>query len=623
MCGICGRFGYRGGDTADRARLRAARDHMAARGPDGSGEWSSADGAVWLGHRRLSIIDLSERGAQPMADARGQIVVTFNGEIYNFRELRRALEAKGHVFRSESDTEILIELYRSEGPDFVTALRGMFAFALWDGARRRLLLARDPYGIKPLYYSNDGRAITFASSVKALTASGLVCSSLDATGLAGFHVFGSVPEPWTIERDIRAVPAGSVITVDANGASAPRTYFALGATIAAGEAAAEKRGRASAAAVETIIAEARAALLDSVRHHMVADVPVGAFLSAGVDSGALVGLMRDAGQSNISTLTLAYDELAGSAADEAPLAEVVARAYGTQHAMRRVTARELIDDLPRIFDAMDQPSVDGINTWFVAKAARECGLKVAISGVGGDELLGGYDTFRRVPRLARQLKMPARIPLLARMARSSARLGRSAGLPVHPKLAGLLGYGGSLPGVYMVLRGLFMPDELAEASGDRGILREGLKELAPLAMLECALRQGPDSATGQVAVLESSFYLRNQLLRDADWASMAHSLEVRTPLVDSVLLARLAALTPALPPGSGKSLLANAPSLPLPRDVVERKKTGFSIPLAAWLDPTPVPRRAAEPFPRRWARRVLKNWRAVGAAHEEAVAAAG
>jgi asparagine synthase (glutamine-hydrolysing) len=605
MCGICGAFVYRGSEALDFERLRAARDYMTPRGPNGSGEWASANRAVWFGHRRLSIIDLSERGAQPMMDVAGELVVTFNGEIYNFRELRRDLEARGHIFRSDSDTEVLIELYRAKGPDFVADLRGMFAFALWDTARGRLLLARDPYGIKPLYYADNGRMVKFASSVKALTSSGLVSSTLSPAGLVGFYVFGSVPEPWTIERDIRAVPAGTIITVDERGTTAPSRYYSITSTLGSGERAA---AGLSSGGAEVLVVEARAALLDSVRHHLVADVPVGAFLSAGVDSGALVGLMRDAGQSNIRTITLAYDELLGSAADEAPLAEVVARQFGTNHTTRRLMANELHDDLPRIFAAMDQPSIDGINTWFVAKAAHEAGLKVAISGVGGDELFGGYDTFRRVPNLARRLALPTRLPLVAQFARNAAYLCRWSGLPLHPKLAGLLSYGGTLHGAYILVRGLFMPDEICEMGADPDFMRAGLKELQPVEMLESALRDGPRSEAGKVAALESSIYLRNQLLRDADWASMAHSLEVRTPLVDSALLTKLSALIAALPSASGKMLLANAPASPLPREVIDRRKTGFSIPLEKWLGGEALRGARGEVFMRRWARRIGSNW---------------
>jgi asparagine synthase (glutamine-hydrolysing) len=383
MCGINGIYAYRTSSPIDETILRRTRDFMTARGPDGRGEWYSADRRVALGHRRLAIIDLTEAGAQPMRSHDGEIVVTFNGEIYNHQALRRELEARGCRFNSRSDTEVLIHAYRVLGPDMVKTLRGMFAFALWDARRQELMLARDPYGIKPLYYADDGHTFCFASSVKALTEVGGVSRDPDPAGVVGFYLFGSVPEPFTTHRAVHSVPAGSVLVVGADNARQPECYFSI--ADAYSDAEAEHRPMAE----EEIQERFRAALFDSVRHHLVADVPVGAFLSAGVDSGALVALMREADQQEIRTVTIVFEEFAGTNADEAPLAEQVAQRYGTRHTRRRVDAAEFRSDLPAIMAAMDQPSIDGINTWFVSKAARELGLKVAVSGIGGDELLGG------------------------------------------------------------------------------------------------------------------------------------------------------------------------------------------------------------------------------------------
>jgi len=346
---------------------------MAARGPDGVGEWYSSDERIGLGHRRLTIIDLSERGAQPMASADGRLVVTFNGEIYNYRQLRASLERRGYAFRSQTDTEVLLHLYAEKGEAMVGELRGMFAFGLWDAEKGALLLARDPYGIKPLYYADDGWTLRFASQVKALVAGGRVSRAQEPAGWVGFCLFGSVPEPFTTYQEIRALPAGSTLWVDRIGPREAKRYFSIADTYREAEVA-----RLPAEGEDLQVA-ARDALVDSVRHHLVADVPVGAFLSSGIDSGALVGLMRDVGQQDIQTVTLAFEEFRGTREDEAPLAEEVAARYGTRHTTRFVTEQEFRDDLPRILDAMDQPTIDGINTWFVSKAAHELGLKVAIS----------------------------------------------------------------------------------------------------------------------------------------------------------------------------------------------------------------------------------------------------
>ena len=521
MCGINGIYAYRrGADAIDRDELRRSRDHMAKRGPDGSGEWVSPAGTLGLGHRRLSIIDLSAAGAQPMTSADGALAVTFNGEIYNYRALRRELEARGRVFKSHSDTEVLLHLYALKGAAMVNDLCGMFAFALWDGAQEKLLLARDPYGIKPLYFTNDNGAFRFASTVKALLAGGSVSREPDAAGVVGFYLFGSVPEPFTTYRSIQAVPAGSMMAVGVDGVSGPKPYFSISDALKVGEA------KARNTPSDHPSGEFREAMLNSVRRHLVSDVPVGAFLSAGVDSGALVGLMRDAGQTQIETITVAFEEFRGSDADEEPLAKRLAEYYGAKHTTRVVDAAEFERDMPDIFAAMDQPSIDGVNSWFVSKAAAEIGLKVAISGVGGDELLGGYDTFQSVPRYVRRLgPMPRPATLLAAYDLAFKVL-RKLGMRVHPKATGLLRYGGDMPGAYLLQRGLFLPSELGDVLDDQDFVADGLARLEPRSRIAAALHEGPSAEFGVVATLESCFYLRNQLLRDTDWAGMGHSLEI-------------------------------------------------------------------------------------------------
>ena len=576
MCGIAGIYAYHyAANQVDRAELQRIRDHMARRGPDSSGEWYSSDDRVGFGHRRLTIIDLSQRGAQPMVSVDGKLVITFNGEIYNYRELRASLEARGRSFRSQSDTEVLLHLYAEKGAAMVNELRGMFAFALWDANKAGLLLVRDPHGIKPLYYADDGWTLRFASQVKALLSSGKISRNPEPAGWVGFCLFGSVPEPFTTFQEIRAVPAGSTIWVDRVGLHEAKQYFSL----------AEAYSRAEAASAPASDQEmqllAQEALLDSVRHHLVADVPVGAFLSSGVDSGALVGLMRDAGQQDIQTVTLAFEEFRGRHEDEAPLAAEIAARYGTRHTTRVVTEEEFRTDLPKILESMDQPTIDGLNTWFVSKAAHELGLKVAISGLGGDELFGGYPSFRDIPLCVRALALPSRIPFLGELARRLLmRVGNLSDF-IHPKAAGLLKYGGDYPGAYLLRRGLLMPWELEGVLG-KDTIRLGLRRLKPIRHIQALLTPRPSTRFGKVAVLESALYMRNQLLRDTDWASMAHSLEVRVPLVDVELLRRLA---PALTrqKWNAKSLLANSPRLPLPTKIIERPKTGFVTPIHTWL----------------------------------------
>jgi len=558
-----------------------------------------------LGHRRLSIIDLSDRASQPMVSADGRSVVVFNGEIYNYPQIRAELEGDGVRFRTTSDTEALLHLYERDGAEMVHRLRGMFAFAIWDEKQRRLFLARDPYGIKPLYTANDGWTFRFASQVKALLAGGNISRDPEPAGLVGFHLFGSVPEPFSLYREIRSLPAGHTQWIDGTGPKEPRPYSNVAAALA--------EGTATPVPKDDLCERVRAGVLDSVRAHLLADVEVGIFLSAGVDSGALLGLMRDAGQKDIRAITLVFSEFQGTLEDEAPLAARVCEYYGARHIVRSVSEKEFRDDLPAILEAMDQPSIDGVNSWFVSKAAKEAGLKVAISGLGGDELLGGYPSFLDLPRWRHWFGPLAAVPGLGLAARKVIG-GVAPGLSrERPKLLGVLEHSGTWAGTYLLRRGLFLPNELSTVM-DAEIVREGLRRLKPLPRLAASLVPDPGSDAARVCVLESTQYMRNQLLRDADWVGMAHSLEIRVPLVDFVLLRTLAPVISALGAGSGKAALAKAPVKALPNDVVNRAKTGFNVPTGNWIsaavggsEPRVRPSAAKGLISRRWSRAVLKG----------------
>jgi asparagine synthase (glutamine-hydrolysing) len=611
ICGVNGIFAYGGvADAPDERELLATRDAMAARGPDGAGVWWSADRRCGLGHRRLAILDPTPRANQPMISADGRYAITFNGQIYNFPTLRAGLEARGARFRTTCDTEALLHLYALDGPAIIGALRGMFALAIWDANRRGLFLARDPYGLKPLYVCDDGRTFRFASQVKALIAGGGVSREPEPAGVAGLHLLGAVPEPFTFYRDIRALPAGCSQWIDTSGAETPRPFVSLPAMLADGAAhpapAAELRERV------------RAAVADSVAAHRLADVEVGAFLSAGVDSGAILGLMREAGAEPPRAITLAFEEFRDTSEDEAPLAVEVAALYGARHEVRRVGRAEFEADLPAFLAAMDQPSIDGLNTWFVAKAAREAGLKVAISGLGGDELLAGYPSFVDLPRWRRRYGALAGAPGLGRMARRLIGAAAPGLVRDRPKAAGLLEYAGTWEGAYLLRRGLFLPHELPALLG-ADMAREGLRRLDLLPALAASLRPDPGSDIGRVCALESLVYLRNQLLRDADWAGMAHGVEIRAPLADIELLRALAPCLPALTPGAGKAALAMAPRTPLPAEVVDRPKTGFTVPTGAWTTGGAPPTKGLAS--RHWAREVFVTFN-VGSPTPSGLAAA-
>jgi len=537
----------------------------------------------------------------------GRFVVVFNGEIYNYPQLRAELEKDGVHFRTTSDTEALLHLYARQGAEMVRRLRGMFAFAIWDEEQRRLFLARDPYGIKPLYTANDGWTFRFASQVKALLAGGHVSRDPEPAGLVGFHLFGSVPEPFSLYREVRSLPAGHTQWIDRTGPREPTPYSNLAAVLA--------EGTANPISEDHLCERVRAGVLESVRAHLLSDVEVGIFLSAGVDSGALLGLMRDVGQREIRAITLVFAEFQGTSEDEAPLAARVCEHYGARHIIRSVSEQEFREDLPAILEAMDQPSIDGVNSWFVSKAAKEAGLKVAISGLGGDELLGGYPSFSDLPRWRHWFGPLASVPGLGLVARKFIGSVAPSLSRERPKLLGVLEHSSTWAGAYLLRRGLFLPSELPTVM-DAEIAREGLRRLKPIHRLSTSLSPDPGSDAARVCALESTQYMRNQLLRDADWVGMAHSLEIRVPLVDLTLLRALAPLIPALKQGSGKAALAKAPVKPLPNDVVNRAKTGFNVPTGNWINaavgnsvPTIHASGAGSKglISRRWSRAVLKG----------------
>lgn len=590
MCGIAGQFSYDpAAPPVDVPSLLKARDFMAARGPDGEGLWLSSGQRVGLAHRRLSIIDPSCGGAQPMELDSGRLVIAFNGEIYNYRQLRASLEAEGRKFRTESDTEVVLQLYDRRGSDMVKGLRGMFALAIWDQERRGLLLARDGFGIKPLYYSDAHGSLRFASQVKALLAGGGVSTAPSAVGRAGFFVWGSVPEPWTLFKEVRCLAAGSTMWIDQSGPRPPKCWFDIGAELAqAGES------------PEPCTPEAlHDAVHDTVRHHLVADVPVGAFLSAGLDSATLVAHASRLGPHALRAVTLTFDSFAGTELDEGQGAKEVAATCGAEHRSEQLATAEFRDEYDRLRRAMDQPSIDGVNAYFISKAASRSGLKVALSGIGGDEFFGGYDSFSLVPRAVRYMAPLRRLRRTRRAVRRvCAPLARLLSMPKH---ASILEYGTGFADAWLLRRALFMPWELPLVM-DPEQAREGWGVLEEDHRSRRSRLESLGNAHAIVCALEVTGYLRNQLLRDSDWAGMAHSLEIRTPLVDTFFFRRIAPMLCAASP-PGKIDMARTPDLPLPDSVLHRRKTGFAVPMHEWLPS--IGRTKRSHAMRGWARHIV------------------
>ena len=566
MCGIAGIFAYaEDAPQVDAAELLRMRDRMITRGPDGAGMWVAEDRYVGLAHRRLAIVDLSIAGAQPMASRDGHYRIVFNGEIYNFKELREELRQAGAVFESNSDTEVLVQLYAREGGAMCRRLRGMYALAIWDDIEKCLFMARDPFGIKPLYIHDDGRSLRLASQVKGLLAGGTIGRDADPEGERAYWIWGHVPEPRTLYRGIRALTPGTWVKVHRGGQRRTEVFESVANLIAGFDRLQSPDGVPNDREITL-----RDVLLDSVRHHLIADVPVCVFLSSGIDSATLAALAAECGTA-LRTVTVGFEEYRGTASDETVLAEQVARRYGADHQTVWIGRHEFEDSFDAFVDSMDQPTIDGLNTWLVARAASQLGHKVALSGLGGDEFFGGYPSFHQIPWIRRLSGPFAAIPGLGAII-------RRAGVPLlrrftSEKYAGLLEYGATWEGAYTLRRALRMP---WETPGE-----EWTQELKPVPELE-GLRH-PDAI---VSFLEATYYMRNQLLRDSDWAGMAHSLEVRVPLID-VHLTRHVAMHRREGRSYSKRDLAAVARPPLPSEIVRRPKTGFTVPVREWMR-TPI-----------------------------------
>src|SRR6266849_6897349 len=574
MCGIFGILS-REGDVS-RDVLARAQNCLAHRGPDDSGAVvidGSAGPPRQLGfaHTRLSIIDLSPLGHQPLQDPVTGSWIVFNGEIYNFRELRTELEAAGVEFRSHSDTEVILAAYRVWGESCLLRLGGMFAFALWDAPRKRLVLARDPMGIKPLYYHQSEQTFIFASEVRTLLQTGLVPQKVDPTGVLSYLAFGSVYEPWTIVEGVRAVPPGHVLAVE-NGSVSSREYWnPLQSFSRAGSESPSGNGVATADQLP-------ATLRDAVLSHLVSDVPVGLFLSGGIDSSALVAILSHNGV-RANTFSLVFQE---AEFNEGQYSREIARRFGTEHHEIAVSQQDTLALLPDALCAMDQPTIDGINTYLVSAKTRAAGVKVALTGLGADEMFAGYSNFRRVPRMEAFSKQFGRLPRLARqplaasMAMFAGRVDRSR------KLAELATGHDSVVHPYFLMRALFGAAErevlAGEGFGDseralEGVLRESIARSSTL------------DPVNRFSYLESHFYMRNTLLRDSDSMSMAHGLELRVPFLDRALVEACFHI-----PGERKlqgdlpkSLLLASLGVELPREIVSRPKRGFTLPFERWL----------------------------------------
>ena len=566
MCGICGLVTPQRDSVEPSIECMTRQMHH--RGPDDYG--FLVDGDVGLGIARLSIIDLVT-GHQPIASEDETIWIVLNGEIYNYRELTRGLEGKGHRFATRSDAEAVIHLYEEYGTNCLSYLRGMFAFAIWDSRTQTLFVARDRLGIKPLYYWQEGDRLAFASEVRALLASGLIPRTLSLAGLRSYLAFGSVQEPLTMVEGVRSLPPGHFMTVR-GGKMRWGCYWQPPAgtrVVDASQIAHEKE-------------RTHALLEESVRLRLVSDVPLGAFLSGGIDSGMVVGLMSRMVAEPIRTFTISFGE---QAYDEGKLAAATARRWKTKHERIVINLDQVLNDLPQALAAMDQPTGDGINTWYVSRAVRQAGITVALSGLGGDELFAGYHTFRDLPHLLWLSPHLQRLPAPLRSVGGALACRLLPDNDRRRKLQAFLTGDVHFSHPYFTHRAMFTPAQ------ERSLLRsEVLAEVPGLdtwlsRMAEDMMRAATYDPVGAVSYLELRHYMLCTLLRDTDCMSMAHSLEVRVPFLDHLLVEQVIGLPGKLKvKGKGpKPLLVSAMDGILPPEVAQGSKRTFTFPWAIWL----------------------------------------
>lgn len=594
MCGITGAVGRLSHRTADATAVRAALttcvDRMSAalthRGPDGDGIWSSQSSDVVFAHRRLAILDLSEAGAQPMVDSESGCSITFNGEIYNFKDLRGELESLGESFYSSCDTEVVLKAYKRWGLAVVPRLRGIFALAIWDPRSRTVHLVRDQLGVKPLYWTivKDSalgtELLLFSSELRSLLASGLVKRRLDPAGVASYLAQGFVIGPTTIAEGINLLPAASTLTIE-SGAKPDdpnlrtlRTYWSPPSSV----------GR------RTTEAEFREELVRAVKMQLVSDVPLGVFLSGGIDSSTVAALASESAPDAVHTFTIGFDE---AGLDESIHAARVAEALGSRHTNVTLHEQHFLEHLPHALNAIDQPTLDGINTYYVSRAAREAGMTVALAGTGGDELFGGYSTFVELPKIFRAGAWMPRI------------VGNALGGAAHVvdgvfwnllsaappqtrwgKIADVARAANDLLGIYQVSYALFTRATQARLSSTAVRAAQDAQEYGLPAQTAQAWRAriAGSEIHHAVSLLELSGFIGERLLRDTDAASMAVSLEVRVPLLDHVLCERVAGIDPArrfFPPLK-KQLLRDAGLSRLDPALFDRPKSGFVLPIAEW-----------------------------------------
>lgn len=566
MCGITGSHGKADGAAwAQTQRMTAALAH---RGPDAEGHWTD-DNHVILGHRRLSILDTSQGANQPMTSCCGRYILAFNGEVYNYQELKQELD---YPFQTTGDSEVVLAAFKSWGKAALQRFNGMFAIALWDTQEETLLLARDRMGIKPLYVHQDSTGLLWASEIRALLASGRVKRQLNRSGLVDFLRYQTVHGPDTLIEGVRMLPAGHLLMADDSEVVTECWWDAASASHSIaelGEPWTYRKGPASE--------RVRSILMDSVDLRMRSDVPFGAFLSGGIDSSAVVALMSEVGEQPVSTFNIAFHE---DEFDESQYARLIAKKYGTDHHEIRLSADDFLAAVPDALAGTDHPSGDGPNTFVVSQATKNAGITVALSGLGGDELFAGYPVFRRTLDLMEKqwaMSWPRGLRRLAGQAYRSIKPGVAS-----DKFATLLTGAALDPAsTYPISRRVLLEPDVRDLTNishtSDSVARWCRENLDTSPALDLPV-------LSRIGLAEMHTYMQHVLLRDTDQMSMAHALEVRVPFLDHRLVETALAIQDSVKyPHTPKALLTAALGDLLPSEIVNRPKMGFTLPWEMWM----------------------------------------
>ena len=566
MCRVAGIFDFKNILKEEiKKSVTSMCDFMIHGGPDDFGIYLNEEKDVALGHRRLSIIDVSELGHQPMSNKNKTIWITYNGEIYNFRELKEELIKHGYTFISKTDTEVLIYGYELWGIEkLLNKLRGMFAFAIYDENKNYLILARDRFGIKPLYYYRDNEKLIFSSEVKALMKSGLIENKRSEEALLKFLQLGSIPSPLTTVKNVFSLCAGEYMVVSKEKVFKER-YWYLSKCF---------KNKITNKSITQLHEETKKLLSDSVNAHLISDVPLGVFLSGGIDSSALVALASKNVACKLKTLSVIFNDEEFS---ESEFSRIVAKKYDTDHSEFLLSDEDFFLEIPKILSAMDQPSIDGINTYFVSKFAKQSGLKVVLSGIGGDEVFLGYDYYKKLPIIKNALMFLQYVPHSG--LKNFLKIFSALGLKKYMRLDYL--QKNSSVSFYPIFRGLFSNSEITDL----------------LDMDECELKKYdhdlkelnghlPKDLIDLFNYLDFEHYLQDQILKDSDFMGMHHAIEIRVPYLDHLLVENVLGLKSDLKLAGkrNKQFLVNSLNGALPKEIWDRNKKGFTLPIGKWLN---------------------------------------